>query len=76
MAERRSRVYLAYLLLTQILAAESILQSLSNFLSRDCFEVGRFEDVVNDGGITLKLFGSHCCAMLLEFPGCKGDWSK
>lgn len=57
------RVYLAYLLLAQILATEGILQTLSNLLSRDCFQIGRFEDIIDDGGIALELFRSHCHAI-------------
>jgi hypothetical protein len=41
------------------LAAKSILQTLSNLLSRDRLKVGRFEDIVDDGGIALELFRSQ-----------------
>lgn len=63
-------VDLAYFVLAEILSTESIFQSLSDRLSRDCFEIGRFEDIVDDCGIALELFGGHCYAMLFECPEC------
>ena len=69
-------VDLAYFVLAEILSTESIFQSLSDRLSRDCFEVGRFENVVDDGCVALELFGGHCYAMLFECPNCGENSSR
>lgn len=71
----------AYLLFAQILAAKGILQPLPDLLSRDGFEVGCLEDVVDDGGIALELFGGYYYQVVLfrgqvaREVGAKGCWA-
>ena len=51
-----------YLLVTEILAAERCLQTLADLFPGDGREIGRFENAVDDGGVSRVLFGGHYSA--------------
>lgn len=55
----------AYFLLAEVLAAKRSLETLSNLLAGDGFEVGCGEDAVDYGRVLLTLFGAHYTMQLL-----------
>lgn len=59
------------------MASKGILQTLPDLLSRDSFEVGCLEDVVDDSGIALALLGGYCYQVVLfRGLGCEASLCK
>jgi hypothetical protein len=48
-----------YLLFAEVLAAERLFQALPDLFARYRFEIGRLQNHIDDGSVTLALLGRH-----------------